>query len=61
VILDLKAASGLGVGQSRAGQAERQTPGAGGEVLQGPGGAGQGLHPGERTTEAGMLVGSSIV
>lgn len=45
MVCDLKAASRLRVGQSRAGQAERQTPGASCEVLQSPGGARQGLHP----------------
>ena len=60
MICDLQAASGLGVGQSRAGQAEGQAPGAGGEVLQGPGGTGRGLHPWERTAEAGRSVGSGI-
>lgn len=60
MICDLQAASGLGVSQSRAGQAEGQAPGAGGEVLQVPGGTGHGLHPWERTAEAGRSVGSGI-
>lgn len=51
--LCLKAASGLGVSQSGAGEAERPTPGAGCEVLQGLGGAKQGLLPREGTSEAG--------
>lgn len=60
MICDLKAASGLGVGQPGAGKTEGQTPGAGCEVLQGPGGARQGLHPRARTTEAGGLVRRSM-
>lgn len=50
---DLQAPSGLRVGQSGAGEAEGQTPGAGGEILQVPGGAGQSLHPRARAAAAG--------
>lgn len=59
--LCLKAASGLGVSQSGAGEAERPTPGAGCEVLQGPGGAKQVLYPRERTSEAGGSIRRIVV
>lgn len=56
MVFDLKAASRLGVSQSRAGKAERPTPGAGCEVLQSLGGSRQSLNQRERTAESGQLV-----
>ena len=53
MLCGVKVASGLGVSQSRAGEAEGPAPGAGSEVLQSSGGAGQGLEPRERTAGAG--------
>lgn len=56
MVFDLKAASRLGVSQSRAGKAERPTPGAGCEVLQSLGGSRQSHNQRERTAESGQLV-----
>lgn len=57
----LKAAAGLGVCQQGAGEAEGQTPGPGGEVLQSAGGAAQSHDPREGTAHAGESVRTAEV